>query len=164
MRGIALCLLVAGGVAHANGRAPTTNGMYFKPGDAHSLYVRSTFGLLISHDDGCTFDWVCEDNIGYSGNFDPDYAITSDGTIFATTPHGLRASHDGGCSFATVTPDESVDSLDLSSTGAVWIGTATAGVSNDIYQSIDGGATFQSVGLATSVAFVYITQFYTAGS
>ena len=45
----------------------------------------TTFGLLISHDDGCTFNWVCEQNIGYGGEFDPKYAIATDGTIFATT-------------------------------------------------------------------------------
>ena len=47
------------GIASANGRAPLTNGVTFRPGDPHSLYVRSTFGLLVSHDDGCSFRWVC---------------------------------------------------------------------------------------------------------
>src|SRR5262249_38658504 len=112
MRSIVVMLALAG-VADANGRAPVTNGIWFHPTDPHALYVRSTFGLLISHDDGCTFDWICEDNIGYGGVFDPKYAIGGDGAIFAATEHGLRVSRDGGCSFSTATPDEYVDALDL---------------------------------------------------
>src|SRR4051812_15404808 len=92
-----------GGVANGNGRPPLTTGVHFRPGDPHSLYVATTFGLLISHDDGCTFRWVCETNIGYGGIFDPLYEVTADGSIFATTFTGLRVSRDGGCSFTTVT-------------------------------------------------------------
>jgi uncharacterized protein (TIGR03382 family) len=149
---VALALGLAGGSAYANGRAPLTNGIYFQKGDGHSLYVRTTFGLLISHDDGCTMSWVCENDIGYGGNFDPKYRIANDGTIFATTFTGLRVSHDGGCSFATnasLAADTWVDALDLGPTGEVWIGTATSGAPNDIYSSTDNGMTFQSRGMVS---------------
>ena len=96
MRRSLIALVLASGIAHANGRPPLTNGVFFKSGDPHSQYVRTTFGLLISHDDGTTFNWVCEQNIGYGGVFDPKYAIATDGTIFATTFTGLRVSRDGG--------------------------------------------------------------------
>src|SRR3954470_8647653 len=87
---VAAVLAAVPATALANGRAPLTNGVFLRPGDDHSLYVRTTFGLLISHDDGCTFHWVCEKAIGYGGEFDPKYAIATDGTIFATTFTGLR--------------------------------------------------------------------------
>jgi hypothetical protein len=141
------------GLAHANGRAPITNGIFFKPNDSHTLYVRSTFGLLISHDDGCTFDWVCEQNVGYGGNFDPKYTVTTDGAILAGTPNGLRISRDGGCSFTTATPDEWVETIDIASTGDIWIGTATVGQSNQVFRSTDNGTTFQPMGLSTAVEY-----------
>lgn len=173
----ALLLALLCGVAHANGRAPVTNGVFFKPGDPHTLLVRSTFGLLISHDDGCTFDWICEGNIGYGGSFDPKYAVGADGTIFATSYHGLRVSRDAGCSFTTATPDEWVDALDIGPTGDLWIATASTGETNDVFHSIDNGMTFQSLNMPTTVGFyhsikvapsnaqrIYLTENETAGT
>jgi len=147
MRNVVLALVLATSVAHANGRPPLTNGIFFQKGDPHSLYVRTTFGLLISHDDGCTFDWVCEQNIGYGGMFDPKYAIATDGTLFATTFTGLRVSHDGGCSFTNTGPATWIDALDIGPTGEVWIGTAESGQPNDVYSSTNNGGEFVSKGM-----------------
>src|SRR3954468_21365316 len=72
-----LCLCPA--LALGDGRAPLTNGIHFQPGDARSLYVATTFGLLVSHDDGCSFRWICEQSLGYGGTFDPKYRIARDG-------------------------------------------------------------------------------------
>ena len=140
-------LLLASSVASANGRAPLTNGMHFQPGDTHSIFVATTFGFLISHDDGCTFNWICEADIGYGGTFDPKYAIAKTGTIYATTFMGLRASYDGGCSFSTVTMPVWVDALDVGPTGEVWAGTSETGTDNDLFSSINDGQTFQSKNL-----------------
>ncbi|HEY0484071.1 MAG TPA: hypothetical protein VGD37_41415 [Kofleriaceae bacterium] len=147
-------------LALGNGRAPLTNGVHFRPGDNRSLYVAATFGLLISHDDGCSFRWVCEQNIGYAGTFDPKYRVAADGTIFATTFDGLRVSRDGGCSFTTATADAApgdpgrianrwIDAIDVAPTGEVWVATADSGKPNDIYRSTDNARTFQPTGLAS---------------
>lgn len=155
---VAAALVASIGTAGANGRPPATNGIFFKPGDSQTTYVRSTFGLLISQDQGCTFRWVCEQAIGYGGTFDPKYVIAPDGTIYATTFDGLRVSRDGGCSFTTATAelpagmpgriaDIWVDALDIATNGEVWVGTAETGQSNDVYRSTDGGVTFVSSGL-----------------
>lgn len=164
--GLALALGIAGAApgpaAHANGRPPVTNGVFFQPGDQDSIYVRATFGLLISHDGGCSFRWVCEENIGYGGTYDPKYEIAADGTLFATTFSGLRVSRDGGCSFTTATAelpagspgriaDIWVDALDLGPTGEVWAATAESGRVNDVYRSTDGGVTFESRGMSSPV-------------
>ena len=159
--GLSLALASA---AHANGRPPLTNGIHFQPNDPHSLYVATTFGLLVSHDDGCTMSWVCEQNIGYGGEWDPKYAIGTDGTIFATTYTGLRVSHDGGCSFVTATSelapgspnriaDVWIDALDVGPTGLVWVGTAESGQPNEVYLSSDNGVTFNALGLNSSTIF-----------
>jgi hypothetical protein len=175
-------------LALANGRAPLTNGVHFQPGDNHSIYVATTFGFLISHDDGASFHWVCEQNLGYAGTFDPRYRIAADGTIFATTFTGLRVSRDGGCSFTTATADAPasdpgriadswISSVDIASTGDVWVVTADNGKSNDVYHSTDNGRTFAPAGLSSptvwwkSVAVapsrpqrIYVTGYQVAGT
>lgn len=160
MRPWVLTVLLAPAVAWANGRPPLTNGIFLRPGDDHSLYVRSTFGLLVSHDDGCSFRWVCEKAIGYGGEFDPKYAIATDGTIFATTFTGLRVSRDGGCTWVTATselPDQDpnriadlwIDAIDLAPGGDLWVATAESARPNDVYRSTDNGVTFQPMGLSS---------------
>lgn len=164
MRLTALAVLFVANTAFANGRPPRTGGVYFKPNDPHSMYVASTFGLLISHDDGCTMHWVCESNIGFGGSFDPKYAIAGDGSIFATTYEGLRVSRDGGCSFATATAELApgsqnriagmwIDAIDIGPTGEVWVGTATTGQPNNVYVSSDNGGSFNPAGLASATIY-----------
>jgi hypothetical protein len=153
---LALAAVLVPSLALANGRAPQTNGV-FVGGDAHALLVRTTFGLLISKDDG-RFQWVCERAIGYGGEFDPKYAIATDGTIFATTFTGLRVSRDGGCTWSTATAEKPmgdpgnisdiwIDALDISPTGEIWVATAESARPNNVYSSTDNGVTFQPRGL-----------------
>jgi uncharacterized protein (TIGR03382 family) len=156
---------VAGpGVAHANGRFPSSVSVSFRPGNQLDIYLGVTFGLLVSHDDGAGFYWVCEQNIGYEGTFDPKYRIGDNGDIYATTFEGLRVSRDGGCSFSTATegqPENSpgyiagvwVDAIDTGPDGSVWVATAEAGRPNDIYRSTDRAMTFAPLGLQSSVVW-----------
>jgi hypothetical protein len=153
----AVALAGAAGVAAANGRPPATVSAHSREGSDRELYVSTTFGLLISRDDGCSFQWVCETAIGYTGTFDPKYEIARDGTIYATTSeNGLRISRDGGCEFTTAGLRQHpeletwVDALDLGPDDDVWIGTAKSGRANDVYHSIDAGRTFTPVGLKSS--------------
>lgn len=189
MRRLAFAAAVlAPALALGNGRAPLTNGVHFQPGDDRSIYVATTFGLLVSHDDGCSFRWICEQNIGYAGTFDPHYRIAQDGTIFATTFTGLRVSRDGGCSFTTATAelpagdpgriaDSWIAAVDIAPTGDVWAVTADNGKPNNVYRSTDNGRTFAPAGLASptiwwkSVAVapsraqrVYVTGYQVAGA
>ncbi len=148
-------------VAHGNGRFPTSVSVAVRPGDHQDIYLGVTFGLLLSHDDGAGFYWVCEQNVGYEGTFDPKYRIGANGSIYATTFEGLRVSRDGGCSFTTATAEQApqsagylagtwVDAIDVGSDGAVWVATAEAGRPNDVYRSTDDATTFTPVGLASS--------------
>lgn len=158
MRSVAIAALLFPAIALANGRPPLTNGVHFRPGDDQSLYVATTFGLLVSRDDGCSFRWICEQNLGYGGTFDPKYRIAADGTIFATTFNGLRVSRDGGCSFSTATAERPggdpgriadmwIDAIDIGPTGEVWVATANSGQPNNIYRSTDNGMTFEPRGM-----------------
>ena len=145
---ILLSLGVGAATAYANGRPPATMNVMTRPGSSE-IYVAATFGLLVSTDDGCSFRWICEQNVGYAGVFDPKYKIAADGTIYATTFDGLRISRDSGCTFVTAPaiPAIWVDALDLSATGEVWAATAESGMPNEVYHSTDAGMTFDPVGL-----------------
>ena len=187
-RVLAATMLLATATASANGRAPVTNGVFFAPSEPHTIWVRTTFGPLVSHDDGCTFYWLCEQNVGYVGQFDPKYAIATDGAIFASTFSGLRVSRDGGCSFTTATAEKPmgdpgriadiwIDALDIGPTGDVWAATAESGKPNDVYRSTDNGVTFTPSGLQSPTVWwksvkvapsdpmrVYVTGYQVAGT
>lgn len=143
--------------ASANGRPPASVSIASRK-NGRDILVATTFGVLLSKDDGCSFQWLCEQSIGYGGTFDPKYAIGDDGTIYATTFEGLRVSRDGGCTFRTATeglPASDpgaldgiwVDAIDLAPGGDVWLATAESGRYNDVYRSRDQGRTFQPMGL-----------------
>ena len=140
--------------ARANGRAPATTSVAFQPDETERILLPVTFGLMISSDDGESFHWVCEDAIGYNGIFDPDYALTADGTIYTNSQKGLRVSRDGGCTFETVAGPLGegengfvlVDEVELGADGRIWATTATGGGPNDVYVSSDG-VEFKSSGL-----------------
>ena len=146
----AAAALAAAATAAANGRFPATVDVHAGAGDDQSIYLASTFGLLLSHDDGQTFRWICEDAIGYGGVFDPGYRVAADGTLFATTYDGLRISRDGGCTWNTAGGPIAatwIEAIDLGPDGAVWVTTAQGGMPNDVFVSRDNGDSFTSAGL-----------------
>jgi hypothetical protein len=138
------CALIPA-IAHGNGRPPASNGVQFRPGDTAGLYAATTFGLLVSPD-GCRFYWLCEDNIGIGGGFDPAYAVTRSGAILAGTFHGIRVSRDGGCSFSTVEPGVYFDAIDVSAQGEICTGSSDTLPDNGVLCSTDDGATFAARG------------------
>ena len=147
---VALAVLALSHAAFASGHSRASDGVAFQRGDPASIYVATTFGLLISHDDGCSFRWVCETSLGVGGDYEPRYRIAQDGTIFATTYDGLRISRDGGCTFTTAggaIAGAWIDAIDLGPTGDVWVTTADGRRPNDVFRSTDNGATFESRGL-----------------
>lgn len=85
--------------ARANGRFPESNQIIFGKADPDLVLLRVTFGLLVSHDRGQTFDWVCEASIGYSSVEDPMYATTPSGHIVATTFQGMTSTKDQACNW-----------------------------------------------------------------
>jgi photosystem II stability/assembly factor-like uncharacterized protein len=151
---VAVCVgALASCIAHAN-RAPMLDGITVDRADPHALYIASTFGLLVSRDDACTLHWVCAANLGYDGPWDPKYAV-SRRAIYATSFRGLAISRDGGCSFAMARDLGSkwIDTIDLGSSGDVWVGTAISGAPNEVFVSRDDGASFAPVGLQSPKIF-----------
>lgn len=147
MRRIALVtalLVVAAGTASANGRPPGTSTINFRQASTTDVIAGMTFGAVISHDGGATWHYFCEDAIGYGGMYDPDYAYTSSGKIFATTFNGLKVNKDGCVFEATPEGTKFVSSDELGPDGALYVGMADP-QDSDIYKSTDDGVTFPAM-------------------
>ena len=147
----------------ANGRAPASTDVQLFAGQTQKILLASTFGALISDDNGNTFQWICEEAIGYGGTFDPVFKAAANGDIYATTWQGLRVSKDGGCTFETAevfgggNPGTRLENVFISDfhlgqNGMFWAVSATAGESNDVYMSNDGNV-FRSANLVAENAW-----------
>jgi len=125
-RVVIACLVVAATArgASANGRPPGTSSITFRQGHEDDVAVGLTFGLVISHDAGKTWAWICEKAVGYSGEYDPRYAFSPSGALFATTFDGIKVERDG-CTFGP-TPS-----------GTTFVSTAALGADHTLY---DGAA------------------------
>ncbi|HEV3193829.1 MAG TPA: hypothetical protein VGY54_25160 [Polyangiaceae bacterium] len=103
----AAALLLTTPVAFANGRFPASNQLLFSPSDANLVVLRATFGIVISHDGGATWRWLCEDVLGVSSSttVDPLLGLTASGGIVAAPllTNGLAVSGDTGCNWSTAT-------------------------------------------------------------
>ena len=134
--------------AAANGRLPATVTITFRQGHESDIAVGLTFGLLISHDGGKTWGWMCEAAVGYGGTYDPVYVYSSSGALFATTYNGLSVMRDG-CTFgATPEGKTFVSASSLDPSGALYYGAAQVtdtknGLAQDfkIYKSANDLAT-----------------------
>lgn len=86
--------------ALANGQFPAANQVVVSPSDPRMLVLRTTFGVLVSRDRGQSWDWICEQAIGYPNGEEAFLGITSDSTIIGGTFGGLVLSSDRGCSWS----------------------------------------------------------------
>jgi hypothetical protein len=101
------------GDVHANGRLPAAHQLIASPGDPSFLAMEATFGVLVSHDSGASWSWICEHAVGYGGeagvpNEDPAIAMTQ-GALLAATAEGLARSTTQGCSFDFALAEPTVD-------------------------------------------------------
>ncbi len=131
--------------AAANGRIPTSVGVTYDHA-SDPVLAAMTFGLLQSEDAGSTYQWVCEQSIGITGAWDPQYVYLS-GKIFASTPsRGVVLSTDGACSFSEMGAPigrKQVGRLVLGADGRTLIAATNAaglpaGERNAVYLSTDG--------------------------
>ena len=145
-----MLLVTAAAPAFANGRPAGTSTINFKRGDETKIAAGMTFGMVESEDGGATWRWMCENAIRYGGNYDPDYAYTSTGAIFATTFDGALVRRDT-CSFnpSTFGMGVFVSTIAQGADGALYFGLAqpanpTTSDPGDakIYRSDDNGMTF----------------------
>ncbi len=163
---------LASPAAHANGRFPAASQLVISPTDPSFLLLRTTYGFLVSHDGGTTWDWICETAIGYGTNVeDPPIAITANGTIVAGMQEGLGVSSNLGCDWhfvggaldkqpivdVVVRPDAPHTVLVLASQQT---GTNDAGdpvYVSQVFQSIDDGVTWNKLGVPIDGSYIVET-------
>jgi len=140
--GLALVLVAAVAAdAGANGRPAGTSTIHFRQGHEQDIAAGLTFGLAISHDGGTTWEWMCEAAVGYGGLYDPDYAYSSSGALFATTFNGFKVERDS-CTFAATPPGMTFISQDeLGPDGALYIAAADK-MDSSVSKSTDDGMNF----------------------
>jgi hypothetical protein len=82
--------------AHANGRFPEAQLIESVPGsEGRTVFLRTTFGVLVSRDAGASWRWICERSLGYEGQWDPPIAVTRDGRLWVGLEGGLVSTRDG---------------------------------------------------------------------
>ncbi len=82
--------------ARANGRFPQAQAILTVPsGDGSTVFLRTTFGILLSRDAGASWRWICERTLGYGGTWDPPIAVTRDGRLWVGLERGLVSTIDG---------------------------------------------------------------------
>jgi hypothetical protein len=121
--------------AHANGRFPRAQTV-IERGD--TLVMRTTFGVIVSHDAGKSFDWLCEQALGFSGPWDPPLVLTDDGELFLGMEKGLRSTKDG-CGFRDHHELDGQLVSDLTDFhGEIWAATSTTGANAFVWRT-EGG-------------------------
>jgi photosystem II stability/assembly factor-like uncharacterized protein len=148
-------LLVASGVAHANGRFPAAGQLVVDPMMPDHLILRATFGILESTDRGKHWGWICEEAVGYAGVEDPAMSVTADGSLIAGIFEGLAVSHDQGCSWAFAggptdkqyTIDTAIEPLSPSHVVAVTSTGVADGFHVVLAESLDNGKTWDQAGV-----------------
>jgi hypothetical protein len=133
--------------AHANGRFPLAQAFQSVPGgDGSTVFLRTTFGILVSRDAGTTWQWICERALGYEGSWDPPIAVTRDGRLWVGLERGLVSTLDG-CTIETATElaGEQVKDLTVDPKGeTLWVLTGAPEKAGAIWRrsppSTDGGA------------------------
>lgn len=130
------------------------------PGDASTLYLRATFGVLVSKDGGKSWRWLCERALGYEGTWDPPIAATRDGRLWVGLESGLVSTADG----CEVSPSpelagETIKDLTVDASGAtVWAITGAPGKKSWIWRRTpakDGGR-FERLGGLDDTNFMTI--------
>lgn len=102
-----------------------------------TLYLRATFGVLVSRDAGKTWHWLCERALGYEGTWDPPIAATRDGRLWVGLESGLVSTKDGcDVKVAAELAGETVKDLTVDAKGeTVWAITGAPGKKSFVWRS-----------------------------
>ena len=78
--------------AAANGRFPASNQIVFSPNNDNLIVLRTSYGILPSHDNGATWAFVCEDALGLGPTAveDPSVGLTTNNALIAGVSVGLE--------------------------------------------------------------------------
>jgi photosystem II stability/assembly factor-like uncharacterized protein len=147
--------------AAANGRFPASNQIVFSPTDPNLVVLRTSYGVLPSHDHGTTWQYICEDALGLGPTAveDPSLGLTTHNTLIAGVSVGLDVSSDLGCNWTcesgslagqsmadiAVRPDNTLSAVALTKTFM----STDSGVdiaSSQVFETNDEGVTWTAIG------------------
>lgn len=144
---VSLCITRA---ALANGRFPQAQIIETVPSRAgETVFLRTTFGILVSRDAGKTWRWICERALGYEGTWDPPIAVTRDGRLWVGLERGLVSTLDG-CAVDRVAELEGETIADLTADphgDMLWAITGSPDKRNAIWRRAPTG-TWERMGFA----------------
>ena len=153
-------IVATAGDARANGALPGSFGILLPAVRAHDVVLATNFGMIISEDDGATWQWTCEQvetNFGYLYTVGP---APNDRYYGLSPEQGLAYSDDGSCSWHRsagaladrIASDFFVDPTDAARVLAVAAGLDTEGgvEPQAVYESLDAGTTFNATPLYTA--------------
>jgi hypothetical protein len=138
------------GAAYGNGRFPkaqsliaTRSGQERQEGEeGRTLYLRATFGILVSRDGGSHWRWLCEQAYGSVSTWDPPIAATRDGRLWIGMPNGMRVTKDG-CDVADVHGLEGetvTDFAGMPGGARLYATTSTPGRPSVVWRQSPGGS------------------------
>jgi hypothetical protein len=130
--------------ARANGRFPAVDQLVAEPGNPEHLVLRATFGVLVTTDRGASWDFLCEDALGYR-DLDPALAVLEGGRILLGVVDGVSVSDEAGCTFtrAAGIAGRVIDlTVALGEPGTAYAATI-AGTATRFWASTDGGDSFE---------------------
>ncbi len=160
---VVLALVCTAGHSRANGRFPEAGQIVVSSVDPKMIVARTTFGLLISHDRGATWDWVCESAVG--GGFgiqDPMVGITATKSILISAFDGLFVGQSDACDWhsassvfaaahpvdVAVRPDDPSSAVVVTSAFASSVDDAgTPGFLSKVYATTNSGADWAPIGV-----------------
>lgn len=142
--------------AAAHGRFPLAGQIVVDPSDPMRIFVRTTYGILVTEDGSNTWSWICPEAPGVDADSeDPAIAVGSDGSLLVGTFNGLSRAPDV-CAFAPA-PGAPTDAFFVD----IQVGTApnilravsSNGVASDTFEvavwgSTDDGANWAQLGVA----------------
>lgn len=118
-----------------------TTSIEFRKGTDQDVVAGLTFGMVISHDGGTTWHWMCEKALHYGFPILPEYAYTRAGDVFCGSHGGLLANRDG-CTFEqTANGTTFMSTVTIGPDDAVYA-AASALADGRVYKSTDDGVTF----------------------
>jgi hypothetical protein len=161
-------LLFVSAPAAANGRFPLANQIVFSPTDPNLIVLRTSYGILPSHDNGATWQYVCEGalGIGPSTLLDPSIGLTHDNSLLAGVELGLNVSPDVGCNWnciggplagaliadLAVRPDSPSGAVAITGTYVVNADSGQELHDSRVFETTDDGVTWTALGGAIDPA------------
>jgi len=155
-------IVASGGSARANGALPGSYGILLPALRQHDVVLATNFGMIISEDDGATWQWTCEQvetSFGYLYAVGP---APNDRYYGLSPEQGLAYSDDGSCSWhrsAGALADKIASDFFVDPTDAARVVAVAAGLDEEggvtpqaVYESLDAGTTFKPAPLYTAPA------------